>query len=234
MLYGDPFLSWNYTAAAETNVKKDLFRTLKYNNGLSKLGYEVSKVLRLRSNGTVVGIHLRGEDDWPGGFGTLDTQIDLYTQALLDLRNSTVDSNGAPTIRDLYVSCGNPVAIQQFQARIEPLGYTVHDKMGLLSDNTDILGEIEALRFDGRAVTEYESLVSADYFIGIMTSSLSAVVAYARTVEEGDDYFDKYIHPGTTRGEFVERVFPDSPSMRGNERTKLMVLTGADIMDCFP
>ena len=233
-MYGDPFLAWNYTAAAETDVKKDLFRTLRYNDRLSELGREVSKALRLGSDGTVVGIHLRGENDWPESFGTLDTQIDLYTQALLELRNSTMDSDDNPTIKDLYVSCGNPAAIRKFQAKVEPLGYTVHDKMGLLSGNTDILEEIEALKFDGRAITEYESLVSADYFIGVLTSSLSAVVAYARTVEEEGDYFDKYIHPGTTRGEFIERVFPDSPSVRGDERTKLMVLTGADVMDCFP
>lgn len=234
IMYGDPYLSWNYTASAETDAKKDLFRTLRYNNKLSELGGQVFAALNQTISKPVVAVHLRGETDWPGSFGSLDIQIDLYTQALLELRNSTLGVNDTVTIKDVYVSCGNPSAIRTFQERLAPLGYVLHDKMSLLSDHTDILEKIEALRLDERAITEYESLVSADYFMGILTSSLSAIVAYARTVDEEGDYFDKYIHPSTTRAEFVERVFPDSPSVRGNEHTKLMVLTGPDIMDCFP
>ncbi|OBT61562.1 hypothetical protein VE03_08878 [Pseudogymnoascus sp. 23342-1-I1] len=234
IMYGDPFLAWNYTAAAETDVKKELFKTLRYNDELSQLGSEVFAALKQAVSGPVVAVHLRGEEDWPGSFGKLDTQIELYTQALLDLRNTTLGDGDTATIRDVYVSCGNPDAIRLFQEKIEPLGYVVHDKLSLLASHTGILKKIEALRFDERAITEYESLVFADYFMGILTSSLSAIVAYARTVDGDGDYFDRYIHPGTTRGEFVERVFPGSPHVRGNESTKLIVLTGADIMDGFP
>ncbi|KFY33760.1 hypothetical protein V494_07341 [Pseudogymnoascus sp. VKM F-4513 (FW-928)] len=234
VMYGDPFLAWNYTASAETEAKKDLFKLLKYNDNLSQLGVQVFDSLKQNIGGPVVAIHLRGEADWPEGFGTLEIQIDLYTQALLELRNTTLGTDGAATIKDIYVSCGNPSAIRKFEERLQPLGYIVHDKMSLLDPHADILERVEALRFDQRAVTEFESLVHADYFMGILTSSLSAKVAYSRTLGEEGDYFDKYIHPGTTRGEFVERVFPDSPSVRGDEHTKLIVLTGADLMDCFP
>lgn len=232
--YGDPFLAWNYTAAADTEAKKDLFKMLGYNEKLSGLGKQVFDELRNNSSAPVVGIHLRGEEDWPISFGKLDIQIDIYTEALLELRSKTLNVDGTATIKDVYVSCGNPKAIRKFEARIGPLGYIVHDKISLLSNRTDILEEIEALQFDEKAITEYESLVSADYFMGILTSSLSAIVAYTRTVNEEGDYFDRYIHPGTTRAAFVDRVFPNSPSIRGNEHTKLMVLTGPDIMDCFP
>ncbi|OBT85597.1 hypothetical protein VE02_05151 [Pseudogymnoascus sp. 03VT05] len=234
ILYGDPYLAWNYTAAAETDVKKELFRTLRYNDRLSQLGGQVSDALRETVSGPVVAVHLRGEKDWPKSFGKLDTQIDLYTQALLELCSSTLGVNDTATIRDVYVSCGDPDAIRKFEKRLEPLGYVVHDKTSLLSNHTRILEKIEGLQFDEKAITEYESLVSADYFMGILTSSLSAIVAYARTVDGEGDYFEEYIHPNTTRGEFVDRVFPDSPSVRGDVSTKLMVLTGADIMDCFP
>ncbi|OBT50485.1 hypothetical protein VE04_08187 [Pseudogymnoascus sp. 24MN13] len=234
ILYGDPYLAWNYTAAAETEVKKELFRTLRYNDKLSQLGGRVFDALRETVSGPVVAVHLRGEKDWPNSFGELDTQIDLYTQALLELSNNTLGGNDTATIKDVYVSCGNPDAIRKFEKRLEPLGYIVHDKTSLLSAHTKILKKIEGLKFDEKAITEYQSLVSADYFMGILTSSLSAIVAYARTVDGEGDYFEEYIHPNTTRGKFVDRVFPDSPSVRGDGKTKLMVLTGADIMDCFP
>ncbi|KFZ12285.1 hypothetical protein V502_07165 [Pseudogymnoascus sp. VKM F-4520 (FW-2644)] len=124
ILYGDPFLAWNYTAAAETDVKNGLFRTLKYNKRLFELGGQVFAALKQTISGPVVAIHLRGETDWPGGFGRLDIQIDLYTQALLELRNSTRDVNDTATIKDVYVSCGNPSAILTFREKLEPLGET--------------------------------------------------------------------------------------------------------------
>ena len=70
--------------------------------------------------------------------------------------------------------------------------------------------------------------------MGILAISLSDIVSYARTADEDDDYYEKYIRLGTTKAKFVDRVFPDPPSVRGNEHTKLIVLTGPDIMDCFP
>jgi hypothetical protein len=234
ILYGDPYVGWNYVASAEMEMKKDLFRTLRYNNKLSELGRQVFDALKQKITGPVVAVHLRGEVDWPDGFGGLDLQIDLYTQKLLELRDSTLDVNGNATIRDVYVSCGNPDAIRTFQKGLEPLGYVVHDKLTLLTNHSDILEKVQALRFDARAITEYESLVSADYFMGLLTSSLSDLVAYARTVGEEGDYFDKYIHPGSTRATSVDREYPDPPSVKGNEHTKLIVLTGPDIMDCFP
>lgn len=72
ILYGDPYLAWNYTAAAETELKKELFRTLRYNNRLSQLGGQVFDALRETVSGPVVAVHLRGEKDWPGHFGRLD------------------------------------------------------------------------------------------------------------------------------------------------------------------
>lgn len=235
ILYGDPFLAWNYTTSAETNEKKDLFKTLRYNKKLSELGEQIFASLKQKSSGPIVAVHLRGEADWPGGvFGDFNVQLDQYTEALLDLRNNALHPNGTAIVNDCYVSCGNPDAIRQFRQRVEPLGYVVHSKTSVLGDNKIVREKIEDLRFDERAVTEYESLVSADYFIGLITSSLSDVVAYARTVDEEGDYFEDHIHPGTSRGEFIERVFPGGPLVIGNERTKLMVLTGPDLMDCFP
>lgn len=235
ILYGDTLMAWNYTAAAEADVKRELFKTLRYNNTLSQLGGQVFAALKQTVSGPVVAVHLRGEEDWPENFGSLDIQLRLYTQTLLDLRSSTLGADDAATIKDVYVSCGNPDAIRQFQEKLEPLGYVVHDKISLLSDHEGILKKVEDLRFDARAITEYESLVSADYFLGILSSSLSDMVAYARTVDEEGDYFDEYIRPNTTRGTFVDRVFPGSPDVRGNENTKLMVVSGGpDIMDCFP
>jgi hypothetical protein len=232
--YGDPYLSWNYTAAGEAEVKKDLFKALQYNTTLFDLGTQVFDKLKQKSSGSVVAIHLRGEPDWPKGFGELAVQINLYTEALVTLRNDTLGATNDTVIKDVYVSCGHAASIEEFKAKLEPLGFVVHDKMSLLKGDADILERIENLEFDQRAITEYQSLVSADYFMGILSSSLSDMVSYARTIDEDDDYYEKYIHPGATRAGFVDRVFPDSPSVRGNNHTKLIVLTGPDIMDCFP
>lgn len=227
-MYGDAYLAWNYTASLETDVKKDLFRTLRYNTTLLGFGKQIFDALKRSSDGPVVAIHLRGEADWPRDFGDAETQMAVYTAELEKLRRDN------PIIKDVYVSCGLASATKTFREKLEPLGYVVHDKYSVLANQTDVLGKIEALIFDEKAVTEYESLVAADYFMGILTSSLSAVVAYARTADEEGDYYEEFIHPGTTRMEFIGRKYPGPPSIRGNEHTKLLVLTGPDIMDCYP
>jgi len=228
IVYGDPYLAWNYTASLETDLKKDLFRTLRYNTTLLGFGKQVFDALKRSSDGPVVAIHLRGEADWPREFGDAETQIALYTEELEKLRKDN------QVVKDVYVSCGSASATKTFREKLEPLGYVIHDKYSVLAKQPKTLEKIEALSFDEKAVTEYESLVAADYFMGILTSSLSAVVAYARTADDEGDYYEKSIHPETTRTEFIGRKYPGPPSMRGNEHTKLLVLTGPDIMDCYP
>jgi hypothetical protein len=79
-------------------------------------------------------------------------------------------------------------------------------------------------------------LIAAKVFLGIITSTMSDLVAYARSVKaaQEEDFFETYINPGTERISAVQRNFPDGAEMRGDNSTKLLVLTGMDVMDLFP
>lgn len=56
---------------------------------------------------------------------------------------------------------------------------------------------------------------------------MSALVAYARTVNDEEDFFETYI--GRQEG-----PSSSTPEMKGNERTRLMCGYGGDITDSFP
>lgn len=56
------------------------------------------------------------------------------------------------------------------------------DKNVLLSSTPDILEEVNDLAFDQRAIIEYQTLVDARFWMGLTMSSMSALIAYARTV----------------------------------------------------
>lgn len=64
-------------------------------------------------------------------------------------------------------------------------------------------------------------------------SSMSSLIAYARSIDNEEDFFSAYIFPGSTRNG-AERAYPTVPDMKGNRVTKLMVVNGVDIMDSFP
>ena len=227
--FGDSYLGWNYTGAGELGtIRKALFKALRFNRSLLDISTKILQSPEL-SNGFIA-IHFRGENDWPWFFGTADDQMRLYTSELECIQN--LGSNEPKTI---YVSCGDPGAIQRFREKLSPLGYTVYDKWTLLAGQPEMLEMIDGLFFDQKGILEYEVMVNAKFWLGIITSTLSSLVAYARSVEDADDFFETYIFPGSVRTEKpLERWYPDSPSMKGNNFTKLMVLTGPDVMASFP
>jgi len=114
-----------------------------------------------------------------------------------------------------------------------PFGYQVHDKWTLLATQPALLEKIEALGFDQKAIVEYQTLVAARYQLGIITSSMSSLIAYARTVDNEEDFFETYVFPGSGKIGLV-RNYPASPSMMGDADTKLMVVNSVDILDAFP
>lgn len=266
---GDTYMAWDYRRSAEqTRLFKDLFQTVSFSPRLLALGRRLlalsapslSLSPRPQESGTpppsYVGVHLRGEDDWPAEWGSLEDQARLYGGALEHLRRRD-EGRGVPPARTLYVSCGNRSAIQYFRERVGPLGYDVFDKWSLLEapvsekgeKTTDsfapstssssssprydgnnnhrkehddeearasLLATIEALSFDEKAVVEYEPLVRGRYFLGISYSSMSSVVATARTLGEPGDFFDDYI---TNGGGEAEKGIKE---VRGNEHTGLI------------
>jgi len=77
--------------------------------------------------------------------------------------------------------------------------------------------------------------LKADVFMGPVMSSMSSLIAYARSVNDTEDFFEENIYPDSHRREgSLRRTYPKSPIMKGNSVTKLMVVNGDDIMNSFP
>jgi len=224
----DPFTAWDYELSGELGtIRKDLFKTLIFNKDLLAMSSKILSSPQLKDG--FIGVHLRIEKDWPAILGDPVDQIRLYIEEMEKIpRASTTDH------RTVYVSCGNRTRIEPFRQLLAPLGYTVYDKWSLYQDDPVALQKIEGLRFDEKAIIEYEMLVKADFFLGLLMSTMSSLVAFARTVDDTELFFPTYVFPGSIR-EGRKRKYLDAPSMKGDDKTKLMtVKIGKDVMPFFP
>lgn len=244
--FGDTYIAWDYKLGGEhTTLFKDLFQSLTFSPRLRALGRRL--VARLDTS-PYIGVHLRGEDDWPAAWGSLEVQTRLYLDDIETLRLRD-EARHDRAVRTIYVSCGDRAAVAYFRARAEPLGYVVWDKWSLLegeedegdkgasadtelkqkpddSDRLQLRATIEALSFDEKAAVEYEPLVRSRYFLGISYSSMSCVVATARTVAEPGDFMDVYVFGGGAGEEKEEAAGgeekPNIHEVRGNQDTRLI------------
>ncbi|KAJ9149493.1 Alternative oxidase [Pleurostoma richardsiae] len=227
--FGDTYIGWNYRESGELGtIRKALFRALPFNRTLLDLSMRIFERPQLRG-GDFIGVHLRGESDWPAGFGTVQTQMAQYVEAI---EHIAAHPGGSGT-RTVFVSCGDRGSIQTFREMLQPLGYEVYDKWGLLEDRPDDLQIVESQRFDQKAIIEYQVLVGAKYFIGVIMSSMSSMIAFARTVDDEHDFFETYIYPNSSK-HGLTRSYHDNMAVKGNMLTNLMVINGHDIMDSFP
>jgi hypothetical protein len=228
--FADSLLGWSYSRSKElSTIRKDLYKVLRYNRDLLEVSYQILAHPQLES-GNFIGVHLRGETDWPKSFGTAEDQMRLYKEQIELLRETE-----AKDIKVVYVSCGDARAIEAFRQVLSPLGYTVYDKWTLFADNNVMIDLIDSLPFDEKAIVEYETLVRSKYFLGPAMSSMSALIAYERTLEQERDVFTTHIFPGSVRDEQTRwRTYPTTPTMLGDNTTKLMVVNEFDIMDNFP
>ncbi|KAL2074247.1 hypothetical protein VTL71DRAFT_8025 [Oculimacula yallundae] len=229
--FGDSFIGWNYKAAGELmTLRKALFKVIKFNQKLLDLSSEIGHHPKL-NNGAYIGVHLRGEDDWPHEFGPVADQMRFFTAEIQRIQKTV-----SYDIKTIYVSCGDEGAIQRFRDILAPMGFTVESKSTLLSSSEGdkgMLAEVEALAFDQKAIVEYQTLVDARFWMGVVMSSMSSLIAYARSIDNEGDFFSEYIFPGSVRNG-AHRNYPVVPDMKGNRNTKLMVVNGVDIMDSFP
>ncbi|KAK6852871.1 hypothetical protein PG995_011422 [Apiospora arundinis] len=181
---------------------------------------------------------------------------------------ATLDNDGKD-IRTVYVSCSNATAVEMFRETLQPLNYTVYDKWSLLRPagsgggsssiqpehnqrgNETLLAQLHALDPDARDAVEYEVLVRARYWVGVTTSPLSAMLAYARGEhaklgqdgapdKDADlDWFERYVYPSSGKsiaadGSAGVRTYEREMEVRGDRITKLLAVSGDDIMDYFP
>ncbi|KAE9366216.1 hypothetical protein N431DRAFT_495958 [Stipitochalara longipes BDJ] len=227
--YGDTFMAWNYNISKElTTIRKELFKTITFSQALLDVSSQIHQSPVLQDN-HYIGIHFRGESDWPEEFGSAADQMQLYTEELLRIRDSV-----SYDLNTVYISCGDQEAINRFRTKLVPLGFEVVDKTSILQggEKSATLAAVEELDFDQKGVVEYETLVRSTFFLGIVMSTMSCLIAYARTVDDEKDFFETYVFPGSWNIG-IHREYP-AISMKGNRVTKLMVVSGVDVMNLFP
>ncbi|KAJ8067198.1 hypothetical protein OCU04_004563 [Sclerotinia nivalis] len=229
--FGDTMFAYNYTYASEQALQQQLFRTIKYNPELLQLGSQIRDTPQLRDG--YIAVHLRGEADWPPHFGSREQQMDFYTE---EIENASAAAGVAEGIKTIYVSCGDSDAISLFRERLSALGYQVYDKWELVSSLPDLLKQLQDMEFDAAAIVEYPVLVEAGLFLGVWMSTFSQTIAYARAAEDEDDFWETYITPGSSRNDIGGRDWDDVPALKGDEKTKLLVVNTGDIsdMDAYP
>lgn len=236
--WSDSFIAWNYDADNEMGlVRAGLFKTLRFNKEVLTLADNVLNSPELAIG--FIGIHLRGEADWPAGFGGLNLQMMNYVKAVSNINKGKGKAYKTTT---LYVSCGSREAIERFRKYVlKTLGteYHVVDKWTLLADRPKLLEQVENLGFDRKAIVEYKTLVEAQYFLGIITSTMSNLIAYARTVDHyvktDEDFFYSVVLKGSILRKDVYRVWRGNRvKMSGDGTTMLMTLKARDIMQRFP
>ncbi|KAF7870372.1 hypothetical protein EAF04_004118 [Stromatinia cepivora] len=210
--FGDTMFAYNYTFASEQALQQQLFRTIKYNPELLQLGSQIRDTPQLRDG--YIAVHLRGEADWPPHFGSREQQMDFYTQ---EIESASADGV-AEGIKTIYVSCGDSDAISLFRERLSALGFQVYDKWELVSALPDLLKQLQDMEFDAAAIVEYPT------------------IAYARAAEDEDDFWETYITPGSSRNDIGGRDWDNVPALKGDEKTKLLVVNTGDIsdMDAYP
>ncbi|QSZ36620.1 hypothetical protein DSL72_006500 [Monilinia vaccinii-corymbosi] len=228
--FGDTIYAYNYTYDSEQALQKQLFRTLKYNSKLLDLGSQLRDTPELRDG--YVGVHFRGENDWPRGFGSREEQMDAFMR---EIDVASAAHGAAEGIKTIYISCGDEAAIEIFREPLSALGYQVYDKWALVSSLPGLSSQLKEMEFDTMAIVDYAVLVGANFFLGVWMSTFSQTIAYARTAEDEDDFWETYITPGSRRAGSA-RVWDHVPALKGDDTTKILVVNTGDIsnMDSYP
>lgn len=161
--FGDAYLGWDYSASSELDtIRKELHLAIPFRKHLLELGNTISKSAQL-NNGAFIGVHLRGESDWPANWGNGAQQMLLYEDEMSKIRNLTDGSD----VSAVYVSSGDQQAIQAFRERLEPLNYTVHDKWTILKNQPEELAVVNSLDFDSMGIVDYAALIHARFYMGV-------------------------------------------------------------------
>ena len=128
--FGDSFLGWNYTTTAEFQLKAEIFRILHFSPSLLSLGEKVKDAAKQAAGGRdIVGIHFRGEADWPSSVCNASTQTEMYSDVLTRWNKFRLWK-----LKDIYLSCGDQERVQMFGEAMAPLSFTVHNKHSLLNN----------------------------------------------------------------------------------------------------
>lgn len=160
--HGDVFAAWDYNRSNElATIRWDLYQTVKFRESLLQVGKTIRNSPQLKNG--YIGVHLRGEIDWPPERGSGVVQMEFFRQEVARIRETDQGRN----IHEVFVSCGDQDAINQFREMLQPLNYTVSDKWTILADRPEELEVIEQSGFDSRGIIDHEVLAGATYFMGV-------------------------------------------------------------------
>lgn len=137
------------------------------------------------------------------------------------------------TLNNLFLIPGLSNAEDVLRDILIERGWNATTKKQLPADDQELLEQVENLAFDKKTIIEYQIFMYARIFYGVATSTFSALVAYARTVDLEVDFYSEYVHYNTTRNE-LHRYYPVSPFVCGNADTRLMVMNMLELMDAYP
>jgi hypothetical protein len=97
--YGDTLIAWNYESSGELGtIRKALFKTIKFSQPLLNLGSQIYSSSTLQE-GNYIGVHFRGESDWPDEWGSADDQMKFYTEEILRIKKSV-----SYNLKTVYIS----------------------------------------------------------------------------------------------------------------------------------
>lgn len=161
--YGDAYIGWDYRVSDELNtIRKELHLAIRFRKQLLDIGERIRNSSQLHG-GEYIGVHLRGEADWPADWGNADQQMALYSEQIAKIRG--VQGN----VSAVFVSSGDQAVIQRFREMLEPLNYTVHDKWTILKalQDPEDLAVVDSIDFDSKGIVDYAVLSRAEFFMGV-------------------------------------------------------------------
>jgi len=122
--FGDPYIGWDYRKAEElSSIRKALFKVLKFNRTLLDMSAQILESPQLHE-GSFIGVHLRGENDWPDWFGTVDDQMRLYIEEIAHIQTSL-----SYEVKTVYVSVCIPLKLPMISILKEPGAEILNDSV---------------------------------------------------------------------------------------------------------
>jgi hypothetical protein len=125
--YGDSYIGWNYDVARElSTIRPALFKALRFNPQLLDMSARILGSPEL-NGGNFIGVHLRGENDWPAPFGSVDDQMRLYTEQIEKIQLTV---NGG--VKTVYVSVSTCISSNSLPVLEAPF-YVLEERPDVLS-----------------------------------------------------------------------------------------------------
>ncbi|OAA56362.1 hypothetical protein SPI_07973 [Niveomyces insectorum RCEF 264] len=144
---------------------------------------------RLPPAANYFGVHFRAENDsiWSPAEHQLAVDLDALDRAWTQFGNAGETDAGAAAADKppVYLACGDPEQIKQFEAAAAARGWTTTDKWKLAAaggSDTETTDAINRLAFDFQGAIDLGVMLRSRFFIGVQGSAFSSTVGNHRDV----------------------------------------------------